>query len=107
MGDADFSMVESTVDGKKHALVYAGDQVYTGEVKDSEEVDTYIFIRNKLTNKVKVVPVQEALMYNHVYKKLERQKRTGPTMSREHANKKLLKEFEGARHPASWTTANR
>ncbi|EDW44624.1 uncharacterized protein LOC6616618 [Drosophila sechellia] len=95
LGNADFSMVESAVDGKKHALVWAGDQVYTGEVKDSEEVDTYVCIRNKLTNKVKIVPVQEALMYNHVYKTLERQKKTGPTMSREHANKKLLKEFGG------------
>ncbi|XP_001979658.3 uncharacterized protein LOC6551861 [Drosophila erecta] len=95
LGNADFSMVESTVDNKKRAVVWAGEQVYTGEIQDSEEVDTYICIRNKATNKVKIVPVQQALMSNHIYKKLERQKKTAPTMSREHANKKLLKEFGG------------
>ncbi|XP_052858404.1 uncharacterized protein LOC128266144 [Drosophila gunungcola] len=95
LGSGEFCTVESKADHKKQALVVAGDQMYTGELQDSQEFDTYICLRNKSTNKVQIVPVQQALLSNHIYKKLERQKRTAPMLSREHANKKLLKEFGG------------
>ncbi|XP_017113630.1 uncharacterized protein LOC108136779 [Drosophila elegans] len=95
LGSGEFCTVESKADQKKQALVVAGDQMYTGDLQDSQEFDTYICLRNKATNKVQIVPVQQALLSNHIYKKLERQKRTAPMLSREHANKKLLKEFGG------------
>ncbi|XP_016970914.1 uncharacterized protein LOC108038593 [Drosophila rhopaloa] len=95
LGTADFCTVESTTDRKKQALVVAGNQVYSGDLQDSQEFDTYICLRNKSTNKVQIVPVQQALLSNHIYKELDRQKRKVPMLSREHANKKLLKEFGG------------
>jgi len=48
-----------------------------------------------LRNKVQIVPVQQALMSNHIYKQLEREGKKIPTLSKEHASKKLLKEFGG------------
>ncbi|KAH8349086.1 hypothetical protein KR084_005161 [Drosophila pseudotakahashii] len=95
LGTGDFCVVESTTDRKKRALVEAGQQVYTGDLHDSQEYDTYICLRNKTTNKVQIVPVQQALMSNHIYKQLERQGQRVPMLSKEHASKKLLKEFGG------------
>ncbi|XP_017067236.2 uncharacterized protein LOC108105267 [Drosophila eugracilis] len=95
LGVGDFSAVESTSDRKKRAFVVAGEQVYTGDIQDSQEYDTYICLRNKSTNKVQIVPVQQALMSNHIFKRLESQTQKVPTLSREHASKKLLKEFGG------------
>lgn len=76
-------------------MVVAGDQIYTGDLKDSQEYDTYMCVRNKSTNKVQIVPIQQALLSNHIYQELDREKRKTPMLSREHANKKLLKEFGG------------
>lgn len=94
-GTGDFCTIESTRERKKQALVVAGKQAYTGDLQDSQQFDTYICLRNKSTNKVQIVPVQQALLSNHIYQQLDRQKRKLPMLSREHANKKLLKEFGG------------
>ncbi|XP_017013521.2 uncharacterized protein Polr1E [Drosophila takahashii] len=95
LGTGDFCVVEGTTDRKKRAMVEAGQQVYTGDLQDSQEYDTYICLRNKTTNKVQIVPVQQALMSNHIYKQLERKGQRAPMLSKEHASKKLLKEFGG------------
>ncbi|KAH8288879.1 hypothetical protein KR054_011241 [Drosophila jambulina] len=94
-GTGEFCTMESKADRKKQALVVAGDQAYTGELQDSQQYDTYICVRNKTTNKVHIVPAQQALLSNHIYQQMDRQKRKAPMLSREHANKKLLKEFGG------------
>jgi len=82
-------------DRKRKAVLEAGEHVYTGDLQDSPDVDFYIAVRNKTTNKVQIVPVQQALMSNHIYKQLEREGKKIPTLSKEHASKKLLKEFGG------------
>ncbi|KAH8383058.1 hypothetical protein KR009_006610 [Drosophila setifemur] len=94
-GSGDFSIIDNRPEGKRQALVVAGKQTYTGDLKDSQEFDTYICLRNKSTNKVQIVPVQQALLSNHIYQQLERKKSKTPMLSREHASKKLLKEFGG------------
>nr|XP_016943908.2 uncharacterized protein LOC108020291 [Drosophila suzukii] len=95
LGNEEYYAVESTTDRKRKAVLEAGDHVYTGDLQDSEDVDFYIAVRNKTTNKVQIVPVQQALMSNHIYKQLEREGKKIPTLSKEHASKKLLKEFGG------------
>ncbi|BFF90613.1 uncharacterized protein DMAD_09107 [Drosophila madeirensis] len=96
-GPADFTLVESKKDKRKRAAVVAGEQLYTGELQDNEQFDTYICLRNKSTNKVQVIPVQQALLSNNVYQKLaEKEKeKVLPMLTKEHAAKKLLKEFGG------------
>ncbi|XP_034489248.1 uncharacterized protein LOC117792993 [Drosophila innubila] len=93
---ANFSLIESknNRNSRKRALVIAGKNVYTGELEENQQFDTYICIRNKSTNKATIVPVQQALLSNNIYKKLE-MKTTQPMLSKEHATKKLLKEFGG------------
>ncbi|XP_068156588.1 DNA-directed RNA polymerase I subunit RPA49 [Drosophila tropicalis] len=91
-GNADFSIVESNRDQRKRALVLAGQQIYMGDLQDSTEYNTYICLRNKSTNKVQIVPVQQSLLANNVYKQLEKKEQM-PVLSKEHATKKLLKEF--------------
>lgn len=93
---ANFSLIESKNNrhSRKRALVIAGKNVYSGEIEDNQEFDTYICIRNKSTNKATIVPVQQALLSNNIYKKLE-MKNSQPMLSKEHATKKLLKEFGG------------
>ncbi|KAH8268067.1 hypothetical protein KR018_011224 [Drosophila ironensis] len=94
-GNGEFAVVAPKSGGKKQALVKAGGQFYAGELKGGEEYDTYVCIRDKETGKMHIIPVEQALLSNHVYKKLEREKRKAPLLSREHANMKLLKEFGG------------
>ncbi|EDV42691.1 uncharacterized protein Dana_GF18123 [Drosophila ananassae] len=94
-GAGDFCVIENQNERKTQAMVVAGDQIYTGDLKDSQEYDTYMCVRNKSTNKVQIVPIQQALLSNHIYQELDREKRKTPMLSREHANKKLLKEFGG------------
>ncbi|KAH8359957.1 hypothetical protein KR093_009780 [Drosophila rubida] len=95
---ADFSLIESNNrqrNSRKRALIVAGRNAYTGDLQESQEFDTYICIRNKATNKATIVPVQQALLSNSIYKKLEAQTSQQPILSKEHATKKLLKEFGG------------
>ncbi|KAH8311317.1 hypothetical protein KR044_005656, partial [Drosophila immigrans] len=94
---ADFSLIENSKqrNSRKRALIVAGRNVYSGDVQESQEFDTYICIRNKATNKATIVPVQHALLSNSIYKKLEEQGSQQPMLSKEHATKKLLKEFGG------------
>ncbi|XP_002137217.2 uncharacterized protein Polr1E [Drosophila pseudoobscura] len=96
-GTADFSIVESRKDKRKRAAVIAGDQLYTGEVRDNEQFDTYICLREKSTNKVQIIPVQQALLSNSVYQQLEQKEKQKvlPMLTKEHAAKKLLKEYGG------------
>ncbi|XP_034665084.1 uncharacterized protein LOC117899284 [Drosophila subobscura] len=96
-GTADFTLVESKKDKRKRAAVVAGEQLYTGELQDSQQFDTYICLRNKSTNKVQVIPVQQALLSNNVYQKLAKKEKEKvlPMLTKEHAAKKLLKEFGG------------
>ncbi|KAM8705058.1 hypothetical protein ACLKA7_009509 [Drosophila subpalustris] len=93
---ANFSLIESKNkrNPRKRALVIAGKNVYTGDLEDNQQFDTYICIRNKSTNKATIVPVQNALLSNNIYKKLE-MKNNLPVLSKEHATRKLLKEFGG------------
>lgn len=93
---ANFTLTESKNDRnqRKRALVIAGQNAYTGELEVNQEFDAYICIRNKNTNKARIVPIQQALLSNHIYKKLE-QKNNQPMLTKEHASKKLLKEFGG------------
>ncbi|XP_034115304.2 uncharacterized protein LOC117575274 [Drosophila albomicans] len=93
---ADFSLIENKKqrNSRKRAMVVAGSNVYSGDLQESQEFDTYICIRNKNTNKATIVPVQQALLSNSIYKTLEAQGQQ-PFFSREHATKKLLKEFGG------------
>ncbi|XP_022211547.2 uncharacterized protein LOC111066906 [Drosophila obscura] len=96
-GTADFTVVESKKDKRKRAAVFAGDQVYTGELQDNQQFDTYICLRNKSTNKVQIIPVQQALLSNNIYQQLEQKEKQKvmPMLTKEHAAKKLLKEFGG------------
>ncbi|KAH8417785.1 hypothetical protein KR222_005796, partial [Zaprionus bogoriensis] len=105
-GSADFSLIESTNNRnqRKRALVLAGENIYLGDVQQSQEFDTYICVRNKLTNKATILPVQQALLSNNIYEQLQA-KESQPMLSKEHAVKKLLKEFGGRK--ASRYVANR
>ncbi|SPP88023.1 uncharacterized protein LOC117589710 [Drosophila guanche] len=96
-GIADFTLVESKKNKRKHAAVVAGEELYTGELEDSQQFDTYICLRNKSTNKVQVIPVQQALLSNNVYRELAKKEKEKvlPILTKEHAAKKLLKEFGG------------
>ncbi|XP_020813640.1 DNA-directed RNA polymerase I subunit RPA49 [Drosophila serrata] len=94
-GTAEFCTLMSKTDRKKQVVVTAGEQVYTGDVQDNQEFETYICIRNKSTDTMKIVPVQQSLVSNYIYQRLDGQKRKIPMLSRELANKKLLKEFGG------------
>ncbi|EDW59369.1 uncharacterized protein Polr1E [Drosophila virilis] len=93
---SNFCLVESknNRNPRKRALVMAGVNTYVGDLQDSEEFDTYICVRNKTTNKATIVPVQQALLSNHIYEKMEKLENR-PMLSKEHATKKLLKEFGG------------
>ncbi|KAH8243672.1 hypothetical protein KR032_009219, partial [Drosophila birchii] len=94
-GTADFSIKENKAKRKKRAVVVAGDQSYQGDMQESQEYDTYICLRHKATDTMEIIPVQQALLYNQIYQDPNLQKRKIPTLSRELANKKLLKEFGG------------
>lgn len=97
-GGSNFSLIASKNkhNPRKRALVMAGVNTYVGDLQDNEEFDTYICVRNKSTNKATIVPVQQSLLSNHIYEKMEKVVNR-PMLSKEHATKKLLKEFGGRR----------
>lgn len=82
----------------------AGANTYVGDLQNNEEFDTYICLRDKTTNKATILPVQQALLSNHIYEKMDKLENR-PMLSKEHATKKLLKEFGGRK--ASRYVANR
>lgn len=104
--NADFSLIEDTSNRnkRKRALITAGENIYQGELQESQQFDTYICLRNKETNKAIIVPVQQALLSNNIYEKLQA-KESQPMLSKEIAVKKLLKEYGGRK--ASRYVANR
>ncbi|XP_017953623.1 uncharacterized protein LOC108649127 [Drosophila navojoa] len=95
-GGSNFSLIESKNkrNPRKRALVMAGVNTYVGDLQENKEFDTYICVRNKSTNTATIVPIQQSLLSNHIYEKMERQENR-PMLSKEHATKKLLKEFGG------------
>lgn len=104
--NADFCLIEGTSNRnqRKRALIMAGENIYDGDLQESQQFDTYICLRNKVTNKATIVPVQQALLSNHIYEKLQA-KEALPILSKEVAAKKLLKEYGGRK--ASRYVANR
>lgn len=103
---SNFSLIESKNkrNTRKRALVMAGANTYVGDLQNNEEFDTYICLRDKTTNKATILPVQQALLSNHIYEKMDKLENR-PMLSKEHATKKLLKEFGGRK--ASRYVANR
>ncbi|XP_017847100.1 uncharacterized protein LOC108603106 isoform X2 [Drosophila busckii] len=106
--NADYSVIESkrSRNSRKRSLVLAGESIYLGDLHEqnnSQEYDTYICIRNKSSNKAKLIPVNQALLSNNIYDNVALSKQT--VLSKEHAAKKLLKEFGGRK--ASRYVANR
>ncbi|XP_030370836.1 uncharacterized protein LOC115621353 [Scaptodrosophila lebanonensis] len=79
---------------RKRVLVAAGRSIYTGDVQENELYETYLCVRNKKTNEAHLMPVAEALLSNNVYRELEQQNKK-PLLDKDHASKKLLKEFGG------------
>lgn len=93
--NADFSLIEGkNRNSRKRALITAGENIYQGDLQENQQFDTYICLRNKETNKAIIVPVQQALLSNNIYEKLQA-KEAQPLLSKEVAVKKLLKEYGG------------
>ncbi|CAD6993052.1 uncharacterized protein LOC101448645 [Ceratitis capitata] len=80
----------------KVAMVTANDQIYHGAIDAGEAAsltDTYICVRNKITNKVRIIPIEQATLNNNVYNTLEH--KPLPIMTAEHTKAVLLKQFGG------------
>ncbi|XP_017480358.1 PREDICTED: uncharacterized protein LOC108369702 [Rhagoletis zephyria] len=80
----------------KVAMVTAKDQIYHGVVDGGEApalTDTYICVRNKITNKVRIIPIEQATLSNHIYNTLEQ--KPLPTLTAEHTKAVLMKQFGG------------
>ncbi|XP_053970224.1 uncharacterized protein LOC128872001 [Anastrepha ludens] len=78
------------------AMVTTKDQIYHGVVDASEATaltDTYICVRNKITNKVRIIPIEQATLSNHIYNTLEQKPLLALTA--EHTKTMLMKQFGG------------
>lgn len=54
--------VEDTVEDKKYALIATPESVYKGDITNpgSTSVNTFLAVRNKRTNEISLIQVQEA-----------------------------------------------
>lgn len=78
------------------AMVISNDQIYHGIVDVSEAAaltDTYICVRNKVTNKLRIIPIEQATLSNHIFNTLEQ--KPLPTLTAEHTRAMLMKQFGG------------
>ncbi|XP_067627236.1 uncharacterized protein Polr1E [Eurosta solidaginis] len=80
----------------KVAMVTANDQIYLGELDRGEGdalTDMYICVRNKLSDKVRIIPIEQATLTNHIYKTIEQ--KPLPQLTAEHTKAVLMKKFGG------------
>ncbi|XP_011204139.2 uncharacterized protein LOC105226786 [Bactrocera dorsalis] len=78
------------------AMVTASDQIYHGVMDVGEAAaltDTYICVRNKITNKLRIIPIEQATLSNHIFNTLEQ--KPLPTLTAEHTRAVLMKQFGG------------
>lgn len=72
----------------------ASGQVYHGNAKQDDLTETYICIRNKSSNKVRILPIEQVQLTNNIYEQLN--KETEKTeMSKQESVQALLKQFGG------------
>ncbi|XP_055852088.1 uncharacterized protein LOC129916263 [Episyrphus balteatus] len=82
---------------KKHAIVVTSGNVYAGPVSNGSQdlVDTYICVRNKETNKVRIMPIDQVKLINSVYE--EKEKAQFALLSKEAGYGKAIQNFGGRR----------
>ncbi|XP_037952945.1 uncharacterized protein LOC119683359 [Teleopsis dalmanni] len=80
-------------DNTKGVMVKVNDDVYHGPFTENEHMQNFICIRNKETNKMRLIPIKQAMVNNQVYNELERKRiaQLPAEVSRLH----MLKEFGG------------
>lgn len=92
-----FSRLRSTEDKTKlGALLVANGQIYQGLINDTEVsdlTDTYVCVRNKVTNKMTLIPIDQVTLKNSIYGDLDQTKRK--SLSDEVTKMTLLKKFGG------------
>lgn len=77
------------------AVVIASGNVYTGPIANGNQelVDTYICVRNKTTDKVRIIPIDQVKLVNHVHE--DRVKTVFSTLSKEDAIETAMRNFGG------------
>lgn len=77
----------------RKAVVVAGGNVYQGDVDQQSPTSNFIAIRNKTTNKVRLIPIQTALLKNNIY--CQKEKDEFGVIQKAESYNKLLRNFGG------------
>lgn len=75
------------------AVVVAGGNVYQGDVDQQSPTSNFIAIRNKTTNKVRLIPIETALLTNNIY--CLKEKEEFESLQKADSYNKLLRNFGG------------
>lgn len=87
------------------AVVTVNGHIYHGITTSGKDLtDSYICVRNRTTNKVRIIPVDQVLLRNHVYNVLEKETNL-QKMSKETSALTLLKQFGGRKANRSLISA--
>lgn len=81
--------------GTTKAVVVSGGNVYQGDIEKESQVSNFIAIRNKVTNKVKLIPINTAILNNNIYN--QKEKEALEVLDKSKSNEILLRNFGGRR----------
>lgn len=79
----------------RRAIVVAGGNVYQGDVDQQSSTSNFIAIRNKTTNKVRLIPIETALLKNNIYCQKEKEEFGFGVIQKAESYNKLLRNFGG------------